>query len=61
MSKSRISKITYSQDLSVESAVWVQKLVTKLLINELDIDCSVKAKLLHSADQRFRYKYKGGI
>ncbi|WP_176481945.1 hypothetical protein [Paucisalibacillus globulus] len=55
MSTSRISKITYSQDLSAESIIWVQKLVTKLLINELDIDYSVKAKLLHSADKRFRY------
>ena len=35
LSNSRISKITYSQNLSAESAVWVQKLVTKLLINEL--------------------------
>ncbi|UOR10806.1 recombinase family protein [Halobacillus amylolyticus] len=32
MSKSRVPKITYSQDLSAESAVWIQKLVTKLLI-----------------------------
>ncbi|UOQ44068.1 hypothetical protein MUN89_19735 [Halobacillus salinarum] len=56
MGKSRISKITYSQDLPGESAIWIQKLVTKLLINELDIDLSVKAKLLASADRRFRYK-----
>ena len=54
MSKSRITKITYAQDLPAESAVWIQKLITKLLINELDIDFSVKTKLLESADRRFR-------
>jgi hypothetical protein len=59
MSESRISKITYSQDLPAESAVWIQKLMTKLLMNELDIDHSVKAKLLESADRRFRLK--GGL
>jgi hypothetical protein len=56
MSKSRISKITYSQDLPAESLVWLQKLITKLLINELDIPISLKAKLLDSADRRYRYK-----
>ncbi|CAM4342330.1 hypothetical protein L1N85_21865 [Paenibacillus alkaliterrae] len=59
MSKSRITKITYAQDLPAESAVWIQKLMTKLLLNELDIDFSVKTKLLESADRRFRLK--GGL
>lgn len=59
MAKSRITKITYSQDLPEESAIWLQKLITKLLINELDIDNSIKAKLIESSDRRFRLK--GGL
>lgn len=59
MKQSRITKITYSQDLPDESAIWVQKLITKLLMNQLDIDHSIKAKLLESSDRRFRLK--GGL
>jgi len=58
LSKSRITRVTYSQELSEESAVWLQKLVTKLLMNKLDIDDYIKVQLLESADRR--YQYKGG-
>ncbi|WP_176167196.1 hypothetical protein [Mesobacillus jeotgali] len=52
--KFSIGKVSFSQEMPEESKLWLERLVERILLKELDLDASTEAKLISYSDEKFR-------
>lgn len=59
MGKVRIVRSSYNEDLQKESYLFLQRLIEKALLDELDLNPIQKGVLLESTDKKEEFKHFG--
>ncbi|QQZ09417.1 hypothetical protein [Heyndrickxia vini] len=54
-----IGKVSFSEEMPEESRLWLDRLVERILLKELDLDPSIEAKVIsYSTKSSFGGKYE---
>jgi hypothetical protein len=53
-----IGKVSFSEEMPEESKLWLERLVERILLKELDLDPSIEAKLISYSTKSFGGKYE---
>lgn len=51
--KFSIGKVSFSQEMPEESKLWLERLVERVLLKELNLDASTEAKLISYSLKKF--------
>jgi hypothetical protein len=53
-----IGKVSFSEEMTEESKLWLDRLVERILIKEIDLDPSIEAKLISHSSKSLGGKYE---
>jgi predicted oxidoreductase len=58
--KGKVVKITYSEENSSETDLWMYRVMEKIILDQLDIHPIIKAELLRTNQSRIKKIISGG-
>ncbi|TFB13589.1 hypothetical protein E3U55_15835 [Filobacillus milosensis] len=58
--KGKVVRVTYSEENSQQTDLWMYRMMEKIILEQLNIDATIKADLLRTNQSRIKRLISGG-